>query len=475
MERTIKPKEIKFIEAPGTVPDKLQPHNFEAEEALLGSLLIDRDAILTVSGFLRAEHFFIERHGWIYQAMIDLTNSGTPPDLITLSDELERRGQLNDIGGSTYLTSLINTTPSSLHAEHYAHITERDSVRRQIIDRAGQIARLAFSHEGEAGELIAQAEKLIADVSTGRGNDDRAALVGQVVSAIHDDIDQLKAAGGKAILGLPTGLTDLDRMLGGLQRSNLVIVAGRPGMGKTSLAMQIAVSTAEKQGARSLVFSLEMERKELVRRMISGKSGITENRIKNADIKPDEWKCYMSASEIIAGLPVTINDAPYWTPQGLRSEATRYAIKYGVDLIVVDYLQLIGNDRKAINQNRNQEVTEISRMLKLLARELNVPVLAVSQLSRSCESRNDKRPMLSDLRESGAIEQDADVVMFVYRDDVYNPDTEFPGMAEIIIGKHRSGPTGVIQAYYKKHLTTFLDLEVKRQSLNSIDFDDARR
>lgn len=464
-----KAQKLSFVELPGTIPDVLEPHNAEAEEAVLGALLIDPDALILLATFLRPEHFYLERHAMVYRAICDLSDAGTPADALTVSDELTRRGQLDEIGGPAYLTDLIRQTPTSTHAEYYGRIVERDAVRRQVIDSAGKMARLAFEHEGEAGELLADSEKLLAGVANGRANDNNAAPIGVVVAEVADDIDRLKAAGGKAVLGLPTGLLDLDKLMGGLQRSDLIVIGGRPGMGKSALAAQIAVNAARKHNAKALIFSLEMSKKQLVRRMISAESGIEENRIKSAAIKPDEWTAYLRASDTIAGLPVTINDTAYWTTGQLRAEIIRFATRQGVDLVVLDYLQLMAGDGKSW-QNKHIEISEISRTCKVLARELNIPFVALSQLSRRCEERGDKRPMLSDLRESGAIEADADVVIFIYRDEVYNPDSQFKGMAEAIIAKHRGGPTGTVELFFKANLTKFCDLETKVQSLDSVDF-----
>lgn len=461
------PKQL-YAELPGTIPDQLQPDNVEAEESVIGSLLIDPDAIIKVP-FLKPCHFFIIRLGWIFQAILDLADSSTPADIVTLADELARRNQLEEIGGPAYLTSLLTITPSSLNIEHYARIVERDAVRRRLIDGAGQIARLAFDHQGEADELLAQSEKIVSDIANSRLQTGRAASLAEIVSEIHDDVDKLQAAGGQAVLGLPTGLSKLDKALGGLQRSDLIVIGGRPGMGKSALAIQIAIHAAKKLGARSLVFSLEMNRKQVARRTISSESGIEENRIKSADIKPDEWTAYINASDEIARLPITINDAAIWTPRQLRAEIIRHSAKNGLDLIVLDYLQLMAGDDNGWQSNRHQEVSGISRMCKIIARDLDIPFIAISQLSRRCEERGDKRPMLSDLRESGAIEADADIVIFVYRDEVYNKDAA-PGVTEAIIAKHRAGPTGTVNLYFKANVTKFFDLETRRLSLDSVDF-----
>lgn len=442
------------------------PHNQEAEEATLGSILIDSDCLIDLSGFLKPEDYYQERHAWIYQAMLDLFTKGQPVDLVLLSDLLRQRGQLEEIGGDSYLTGLLNQTPTALHAEHYARLVERDSLRRQLLQAAGKVAKLAHS-DTPPDEMLAQAGKLIYGVASERESD-TVRPVSALAEEIQADVEQLSQAKGQKILGLPTGLRDLDKILGGLQKSHMLVIAGRPGMGKSSLALQIALHTAKRFNARSLLFGLEMSAKENTRRLVSIESRIEEARLKTANIKDNEWDSYYAAIKAISALPITIDDAGYLTPSLMRTRAMKLYLEQGLDLIILDYLQLMRGDGK-YQGNRTQEVSDISRACKLLARELNVPILALSQLSRACEQRADKRPMLSDLRESGSIEADADEVLFVYRDEIYNPETKFPNIAEIIISKHRGGPTDVISAYFVKHLTHFRDLEVRYQPLDTID------
>ncbi len=448
-------------QTPDMVPDKLQPHNLEAEEAVLGSILIDPDAILRISTFLSPEDFFVERHHWIYEAVRDLHERREPADLVTLSDELERRGQLGEAGGPAYLSSLINATPTSIHVEFYARIVERTGLLRRLIDAAGEIARLAYDESQDAGEVMDRAEEIIFNVSA-RKSDRDLRPIRQVMDKFYDRIEYLHQHRGE-IVGIPTGLADLDKLLGGLQRSDMLVMAGRPGMGKTSLALSIALQSARQWQKRVAIFSLEMSDEQLVQRLVSAETGIDSQRLRLGDIREDEWPTFIQATNLLANSPIFIDDTPAISALDLRSKARRLHAEHGLDLLIVDYLQLMRGDFRS--ENRQQEISFISRSIKGLARELNIPVLALSQLSRQVESRHDKRPMLSDLRESGSIEQDADVVMFIYRDDVYNPDTEFPNIAEIIVGKHRSGPTGVFSVYFKKQLAQFVDLEVRTQPL----------
>jgi replicative DNA helicase len=449
-------------QAASTTPNKLLPQNIEAEEAVLGSLLIDPDAIIRVATFLQPEDFYVQRHGWVYEAIRDLHERREPADLVTLTDDLERRGQLSDIGGPAFLTGLINATPTSIHVEFYARIVERTAILRRLIDAAGQIARLAYQDVDDVDEVVDRAESIIFGVSEKRVSRDLAPIR-QVLDEFYDRIEYLTAHQGE-IIGIPTGLADLDKLLGGFQRSDLIIIAGRPGMGKTSLALSIALQAARKWDKRVAIFSLEMSSEQVVQRLVSAETGIDSQRLRLGIIHEDEWPIFVQATSLLSDTQVFIDDTPAISALEMRSKARRLHAEHGLDMIIVDYLQLMRGDTRS--DNRVQEISFISRSLKALARELNIPVVALSQLSRAVEARHDKRPMLSDLRESGSIEQDGDVVLFVYRDDIYNPDTEFPNIAELRVAKHRSGPTGVFSAYFKKELAQFVDLEVRREHLD---------
>lgn len=446
----------------GKTKDDLQPHSPEAEQAILGSLLIDQGAIVNLP-YLQPADFYLERNGWVFQGIKDLWDKQTPADLVTLSDLLEQRGQLGEIGGEAYLSQLINATPTSIHAEHYARIVERDALKRRLMDTAAKIAKMAYE-TGEPEELLSKAENLLLEALSSRV-EDKTTFMGDLASLVYDHIERVRRAGG--ITGIPTGLTDLDKLTGGFQRSDMIVMAGRPGMGKTSLAMQIAKNAAKKHGKRSLFFSLEMGKEQLAQRVMSSETGIEVNRLRTGNVRDEEWDTFFRAQEAMASYPIAIDDTATLTPALMRSKAIRHQARFGLDLVIVDYLQLMASDRR--EQNRHQEISLISRGCKTLARELNIPVIALSQLSREVEHRRDKRPMLSDLRESGAIEADADMVIFLYRDEVYNDKTEFPNVAELIIAKHRSGPTGAILAYFRKHLTEFVDLAVRVVNFKQVD------
>jgi replicative DNA helicase len=308
--------------------------------------------------------------------------------------------------------------------------------------------------------VLAKAEEIIFNVCSRNGSGNSPRPIRDGIDQFHDKIEYLHSMDNK-LIGIPTGLTDLDKLLGGLQKTDVILLAGRPGSGKTSLALSIGLYAAKQFKRRVAVFSLEMSEEQLIQRLVASESGIDSQRLRLGSLKDDEWPFYLQATAALADCPIFIDDTPAISAMDLRSKARRLDSEYGLDLLIVDYLQLMSGDRKS--ENRQQEVSFISRSVKALARELKIPVLALSQLSRQCESRGDKRPILSDLRESGSLEQDSDVVIFLYQDGMYNPDTDFPNIVELIVSKHRSGPTGVLSVYFKKHLAQFMDLEMKQQ------------
>ncbi len=446
-------------------PVKGIPANLEAERAVLGSLLIDPDAIIKVANFLRAEDFFRERHAWLYEAMLSLHERHEPLDYVTVIDELERHDRLEEVGGPAYITDLISGTPSAMYVDHYAHIVERTALRRRLISAAGQIAEIAYDDSQEVDTVVDKAESLIFGVSESLIHRDLMpirAIMGDVV----DHIDFL-ARNQDTLMGVPTGFTFLDRLLGGLQKSDLIILAARPAMGKTSLALNVAQNAAKRYGARVGVFSLEMSNEQLVQRLLSMETGIDSHRLRLGQVHDDEWPILLEAANLLANTAIFIDDTPAATVNEIRTKCRRLYAEHGLDLVLIDYMQLMsgqsGGGREA---NRQQEISFISRSLKGLARELNVPVIALSQLSRAVEGRSDKRPMLSDLRESGSIEQDADVVLFIYREDYYIEDTDRQNIADVIVAKHRHGSTGTVSLFFRKELTQFRDLEVQRTELD---------
>ncbi len=445
---------------PARTLDRMMPHNSEAEEAVLGALLIDPDAIFKVAAYLTPADFYIERNGWVYEAVLALHDRREAVDFVTLCDELERQGRLEEVGGAAYITKLINTVPTSIHVEYYGRVVERAAIRRRLIHAAGEIAALGYQEAEDIDEVVDRAEQILFGVSQHRLARDLVAI-SQVVSDYYDRIDYLYRHGDE-LIGVPTGFPRIDRLLGGLQRSDLVIVAGRPAMGKTSLALNIAYNAALKN-QRIAIFSLEMSNEQLVQRLIASETGISSHRLRTGKLKEEEWPRFTQAAEHLSKQMVFVDDTPSISAMQMRTKCRRLHAEHGLDLVIVDYLQLMQGDHRS--ENRVQEISYISRMLKSLARELNVPVVAASQLSRAVEQRHDKRPLLSDLRESGSIEQDADIVMFIYRDEVYNPETPMKNIAEVIVSKHRHGPTGTVELYFEKELTRFMELERDRVGL----------
>lgn len=455
---------MQMMETP-EAPAKGIPANLEAERAVLGSLLIDPDAIIKVASFLRAEDFYRERHAWLYEAMMALHDRREPLDFVTVVDELERRGHLQEVGGPAYITDLISGTPSAMYVDHYARIVERTALLRRLIAAAGQIAELAYDDSQEVDEVIDKAETLIFGVSEALIHRDLMPIR-TIMAQVVDHIDFL-ARNQDTLMGVPTGFTFLDRLLGGLQKSDLIILAARPSMGKTSLALNIAQNAAKRYGARVGIFSLEMSNEQLVQRLLSMETGIDSHRLRLGQVHDDEWPILLEAANLLANTAIFIDDTPAATVNEIRTKCRRLYAEHGLDLVLIDYMQLMsGASGGGRDANRQQEISFISRSLKGLARELNVPVIALSQLSRAVESRSDKRPMLSDLRESGSIEQDADVVLFIYREDYYIEDTDRQNIADVIVAKHRHGSTGTISLYFRKELTQFRDLEVQRTELD---------
>ncbi len=429
------------------------PQNIEAERATLGSILLNRDAIVAVAAWLRPEYFYLQRHGQIFEAMLACYNNRIPPDTRTVAEELRRRDRLDGGGGILYLTELVDGVPTTYHIEYYARIVERTALLRQLITAGGRIASLGYNEQEELESTLDKAEQTLFEVSQRRSTSDFV-HIGQVIDQYYEQINYLQEHRGE-VVGVPTGFRDLDQITGGLQRSDLIILAARPGVGKSSLAMSLAYNIASQHQGTVAVFSLEMGREQLVQRLLAMETKIDSHRLRIGNIPDHELRIVMEAMGRMAALPIYIEDTAGVTLMDVRSKARRLQAQAGIDLIVIDYLQLMQGRR---SDNRVQEVSEISRGLKGLARELNVPVLALSQLSRAVEGRATHVPMLSDLRESGSIEQDADIVMFIYREEMYDQNTDKKGIAELHIAKHRNGPVGMVPMRFEANTTRFLDL-----------------
>lgn len=414
-----------------------QPHSRQAEEAVLGAILIDSESYFTIAQFLRADDFYIVRNRWIWEAFTRLHERRTPIDYLTVCEELEQQSQLGEVGGPAYIMSLINQTPSSLNSEAYARLVEENSVRRRMLTAANDLARLAYDQRQSVDTIMDEAEKAIFGISERRVQNDLQPIQ-RVLSEVYDRVDQLSRRDGD-IFGVPTGLVDLDKLLGGLQKSDLLIVAGRPGMGKTGFMLSVAKNAAMRYKKHIAIFSLEMSNEQLVQRLISQETGIDIQKLRTGKLTEEEIPLFTHAIEVLSDTHIYLDDTPAITPLQLRTKCRRLHMEYELDLIIIDYLQLMSGDTR--NDNRVQEVSYISRNLKVLARELNVPVLTAAQLSRAVEQRADKRPVLSDLRESGSLEQDSDIVMFIHRPDAMEKDSPRANIAELIVAKHRNGPT----------------------------------
>jgi len=426
-------------------------YNREAEEAVIGAILINPEAYYDVAPFLRADDFYIHRHRWIWEAFTRLHERRVPIDYLTVAEELNQMGQLAEVGGPAYLTALINNVPTSLHAEAYGRIVEESAIRRRMLTAANEIAKLVYQEDRRIDEVMDAAEKAVFGVSERRLTRDLQPIQ-QVLSDYYDRIDQL-ARRGEEIYGVPTGFIDLDRLLMGLQPSDFIIVAGRPGMGKTAFMLSAAKNAAQIHKKRVAIFSLEMSSEQLVQRLIAQETGIDSQRLRTGRLNEDEWPLFTHAIEVLSDTHIFLDDTPALTPLQLRTKSRRLHLEYGLDLIIVDYLQLMSSGVRA--ENRVQEVSYISRNLKILARELNVPVLAAAQLSRAVEQRADKEPQLSDLRESGSLEQDADIVIFIHRPELYEKDTLKQNLAQIKVAKHRNGPLGMVELVFRHHLAKF--------------------
>jgi len=443
------------MDAPPTLEStpapQIIPHSREAEEAVIGSVLINPEAYYDVASFLRADDFYIHRHRWVWETFSRLHERRVPIDFLTVSQELDQQGQLAEVGGPAYLTALVNNVPTSLHAEAYGHIIEETALRRRMLSAANDIAKLAYQQESSVESALDEAEKAIFGVSERRTTRDLRSIR-EVLSEYYDRIDQL-AGRDLESMGVPTGFVDLDRLLGGLQPSDFLIVAGRPGSGKTAFMLSAAKNAAQKYKKHVAVFSLEMSSEQLVQRIIAQETGIDSQRLRTGKLNEEEWPLFTHAIEVLGDTIIFLDDTPALTPLQLRTKCRRLHLEFQLDLILVDYLQLMSSGVRS--ENRVQEVSYISRNLKVLARELNVPVLAAAQLSRAIEQRTDKEPVLSDLRESGSLEQDADIVMFIHRPELYEKDTLKQNIAQIKVAKHRNGPTGTIELVFRSQIAKF--------------------
>lgn len=435
--------------------DRLPPQSLEAEQSVLGSMLIEKDAILRATDILEPASFYRDAHRKIFEAIVRLSERSEAVDIITVTEELRRRGELEDVGGIATITSLANMVPTAANVDHYARIVEEKAVLRRLIEAASEIARRAYAGEEEVDELLDRAEHMIFAVAQRRRVRGYVPLR-EVLIDTYEHIGYLYANKG-SITGIPTGFTELDEMTSGLHPSELIIVAARPSQGKTALCLNIACHAAVRKKVPVAIFSLEMSRGQLAQRMLCAEAHVNGHRLRTGLLTDDDWSRLARALGRLSDAPIFIDDTPNIPLMELRAKARRMKAEHDIGLVIIDYLQLMqGRGRP---ESRQQEISEVSRSLKSLARELQVPVLALSQLSRAVEQRQDKRPLLSDLRESGSIEQDADLVAFIY----HNPEGQDPNVVELIVAKQRNGPTGSVQLVFLKDVGKFVNLEKRLQ------------
>lgn len=441
--------------------DRTPPHNIEAEQAVIGAIFLEPEAFSTASELLLPEDFYRASHQRIFGAMLKLSDRGEPIDPVTVTTLLSNEGTLAEAGGVSYLTDIAGSVPTAANIEYYSKIVEEKALLRRLIRTATDIVTTTFANEDEVESVLNEAERNILEVSS-RKNSGVFKSIKDVLIDVYDNIEQLHQNQGD-VTGVPTGFRDLDRITSGFQENDLIIIAARPSVGKTAFALNIAQNVAVKTDENVAIFSLEMGADQLVSRMLCAEGNIDSQRLRTGNLEPDDWGKLTMAMGSLSNAGIYIDDSPGIRVSEIRSKCRRLKQEHGLGMIIIDYLQLIQGSENS-KENRQQEVSEISRSLKGLARELSVPLIALSQLSRGVEQRQDKRPMMSDLRESGSIEQDADIVGFLYRDDYYDSESEQQNIIEIIISKQRNGPTGTVELAFVKEYNKFVDLDHRYQT-----------
>lgn len=443
----------------GSIVERIPPQNIDAERSTLGSMLLEKEAIYKAQEILNPEDFYREAHRVIFEVVIHLANKGEPVDIITVSEELKQRNMLDKIGGIPYLTSLANAVPTAANVEYYARIVEEKALLRSVIRVSTDIVSMSYEGAQEVDVILDEAEKQIFQISQKRNVKGYVSLKSILVETFERIETLYESKGG--VTGLPTGFTDLDRMTAGLQPSDLIILAARPSMGKTTFALNIASHAAIDLKIPVIMFSLEMSKEQLAMKMLCSEAGVDNQRIRTGTLLDSDWPRLSHALGKLSDSMMFIDDTPGATVLDIRAKSRRIKSEFGLGMILIDYLQLMSSRTKT--ENRQQEVSEISRSLKSLARELEVPVVALSQLSRAVEQRTDKRPGLADLRESGSLEQDADIVAFLYREDYYNQETDRKNITDLIIAKQRNGPIGTVEFLFQKEFGKFVGLEKFRK------------
>lgn len=435
---------------------RILPHSIEAEQSVIGSMLMGREAIMAASEILTSDDFYQHQYGVIFDAMVELFNEGKPVDLVTLQNRLREKDVPPEISSMEFVRDLLNAVPTSANVRHYANIVSEKAVLRRLIKLTEEIENECYLNKEPVEVILEETEKKMFQL-LGQRNSGDFMPIRQVVINTLENIERASKTKGN-VTGIPTGFTDLDYKTSGLQNSDFILIAARPSMGKTAFVLNIAQYMAFKKDKAVAIFSLEMSREQLMNRLLSMESKVDSQHLRTGNLKDDEWSKLIESAGMIGESRLMIDDTPGISIGEMRSKCRKYKLEHGLDIIIIDYLQLMSGSGRG-SESRQQEISDISRSLKALARELHVPVIALSQLSRAVEQRPDHRPMLSDLRESGAIEQDADVVMFIYRDDYYNHDTEKKGIAEIIIAKQRNGPIGTVELVWLPDYTKFANLE----------------
>ena len=436
---------------------RILPHSIEAEQSVIGSMLMGREATMAASEILTSDDFYQHQYGVIFDAMVDLFNEGKPVDLVTLQNRLREKDVPPEISSMEFVRDLLNAVPTSANVRHYANIVSEKAVLRRLIKLTEEIENDCYLNKEPVEVIMEETEKKMFQL-LGQRNSGDFMPIRQVVINTLENIERASKTKGN-VTGIPTGFTDLDYKTSGLQNSDFILIAARPSMGKTAFVLNIAQYMAFKKDKAVAIFSLEMSREQLMNRLLSMESKVDSQHLRTGNLKDDEWSKLIESAGMIGESRLMIDDTPGISIGEMRSKCRKYKLEHGLDIIIIDYLQLMSGSGKSSSESRQQEISDISRSLKALARELNVPVVALSQLSRAVEQRTDHRPMLSDLRESGAIEQDADVVMFIYRDDYYNKDSENKGIAEIIIAKQRNGPIGTVNLVWLPDYTKFANAE----------------
>ena len=439
---------------------RLPPHNVEAERAVIGAMMLNADAIMVCSELLTSDEFYQQQYGIIFDALVEMYKDGVGADLVTLQNKLREKEVTPELYSVEYLGELLASVPTSANVKFYAEIVHEKAVLRRLIRVSEQVTKDCYMDSQPLEDILEDTEKSVFDVIQQRGGSEFESIRDVVLRTL-DSIEKAAKQKGN-ITGLETGFRDLDAKTAGLQKSDLILIAARPAMGKTAFVLNIAEYVALHSNSTIALFSLEMSKEQLVKRMLAMNSMVDSQKIRTGDLEDDDWDKLVGSVRKIGNSNLVIDDTSGITASELRSKCRKLKIEQGLDLVIIDYLQLMTGAGKRKSDSRQQEISDISRSLKVMARELNVPVIALSQLSRAVESRPDKRPMLSDLRESGAIEQDADIVMFIYRDEYYNPDSEKKGVAEVIVAKQRSGPTGPVELAWLSQYTKFGNLEYQR-------------